>query len=75
MEAAANIQIGTCSANFLIQESIEQFGGFYSEILIEPIKWEDGYIIPSDKPGLGIELNEEVAANHAYEGTEQCSHR
>ncbi len=66
LEAAANIQIGTCSANFLIQESIEQFGGFYSEILIEPIKWEDGYIIPSDKPGLGIELNEEVADNHAY---------
>ena len=73
IEAAANIQIGTCSPNFLIQESIETFGGFYGELLgellKEPIKWEDGYIIPPDKPGLGVELNEEIAAQHPYEGT------
>ena len=69
IEAAANIQIATCSPNFLIQESIETYGGFYSEILKEPIKWEDGYIIPPDKPGLGIELNEEVAAAHPYTGS------
>lgn len=68
LEAAANIQIATCSPNFLIQESIETFGGFYAEIIKEPIKWEDGYIIPPDKPGLGIELNEEVAAQHPYTG-------
>ena len=30
---------------------------------------EDGYIIPSDKPGLGVELDEEVAARHPYTGT------
>ena len=30
---------------------------------------EDGYIIPPDKPGLGVELNEEIAAQHPYEGT------
>lgn len=69
IEAAANIQVGTCIPNFLIQESIEKFGGFYAEILKEPLKWEDGYIIPPDKPGLGVELNEEVAAQHPYEGT------
>ena len=69
IEAAANIQIATCSPNFLIQESIEDFTGFHAEILKEPIKWEDGYIIPPDKPGLGIELNEEVAAANPYSGS------
>ena len=69
IEAAANIQIGTCSPNFLIQESIETFGGFYAELLKEPIRWEDGYIVPPDKPGLGVELDEEVAAKHPYEGS------
>jgi 2-dehydro-3-deoxyphosphogalactonate aldolase len=69
IEAAANIQLATCSPNFLIQESIETFGGFYAEILKEPIKWEDGYIIPPTKPGLGVELNEEVAAKNPYTGT------
>jgi 2-dehydro-3-deoxyphosphogalactonate aldolase len=68
MEAAANIQLATCSPNFLIQESIETFAGFYAEILKEPIEWEDGYIIPPTKPGLGIELNEEVAARNPYTG-------
>jgi 2-dehydro-3-deoxyphosphogalactonate aldolase len=68
IEAAANIQIGTCSPNFLIQESIERFDGFHAEILKEPLQWEDGYIIPPTKPGLGVELDEEVAAKHPYEG-------
>ena len=69
IEAIANIQIDTCSPNFLIQESIETWGGFYAEILKEPIKWEEGYIIPPDGPGLGVELNEEVVEKYRYTGT------
>ena len=69
IEAAANIQLATCSPNFLIQESIETFGGFYAEILKEPIQWEDGYIIPPSKPGLGVELDEAVVAKSPYTGT------
>lgn len=65
---AANIQISTCSPNFLILEGIERWDGFHAEILKEPIKWEDGYVIPPTKPGLGVELDEEVAAKHPYSG-------
>ena len=68
IEAAANIQLGTCSPNFLIQESIEDLSGFHAAVLKEPIQWEDGYIIPPTKPGLGVELNEEVASRHPYTG-------
>jgi galactonate dehydratase len=70
IEAMANIQIGTCSPNFLIQESIETLSGFHAEILKEPIQWEEGYIIPPTKPGLGVELNEEVVNKHLYQGTD-----
>lgn len=42
------------------------WGGFQAEILKEPIQWENGYIIPPAKPGLGVELNEEVVAKHPY---------
>ena len=45
----------------LIQEGIETWGGIQAELLKEPIKWEKGYLIPPAKPGLGVELNEEVA--------------
>ena len=66
---AANIQIATCSPNFLILESIENWGGFHSEILKTPIRVEDGHVIPPTAPGLGVELNEAVAAANPYTGT------
>jgi len=68
IEAAANIQLDTCSHNFLVQESIETFGGFHAELLKEPIQWEEGYIIPPTRPGIGVELDEEVAAKNPYKG-------
>ena len=63
---AANIQIATCSPNFLILEGIQQWGGFHAQLLHTPIRWEEGYVIPPTAPGLGIELNEAVAREHAY---------
>ena len=68
IEALANIQLGASIPNFLILESIQQFGGFHAELLDQPIKWKEGYVIPSDRPGLGHELNEAVAEAHPYEG-------
>ncbi|GAB4391818.1 MAG: mandelate racemase/muconate lactonizing enzyme family protein [Kiloniellaceae bacterium] len=66
---AANIQISACSPNFLILESIQTWGGFHAELLKRPIEWEDGYVIPPEDPGLGVELDEAVARAHPYEGT------
>lgn len=66
VEGAANIQISACSPNFLVLEGIQQWGGFHAEILKKPITWENGYVIPPTGPGLGVELNEEVALAHPY---------
>ena len=68
--AAANIQLATCIPNFLILESIRKFEGFYADLLVNPIKWENGFVIPPTEPGLGVTLNEEVAKSHPYEGSE-----
>ncbi|MCH9704596.1 MAG: mandelate racemase/muconate lactonizing enzyme family protein [Proteobacteria bacterium] len=65
---AANIQLATCTPNFLILESIQQWGGFHADILKTPIQWEQGYVIPPTAAGLGVELNETLAAEHAYTG-------
>jgi galactonate dehydratase len=70
IEGAANIQLDTCSPNFLIQEGIQTWGGFHAQILKKPIRWEEGYIIPPTEPGLGIELDEEVASEHPYRGND-----
>jgi galactonate dehydratase len=65
---AANIQLATCSPNFLILEGIERWQGFHAEVLVKPIRWESGYVIPPTEPGLGVELNEAVIARHPYQG-------
>nr|WP_245635073.1 mandelate racemase/muconate lactonizing enzyme family protein [Marinobacterium profundum] len=63
--AAASIQLATATPNFLIQESIGTWDGFHADVLQQKIEWKDGYIIPSDKPGLGIELNMDVVKAHS----------
>jgi len=69
VEGAANVQLAACSPNFLILESIQTWSGFHAKILKKPIRWEAGYVIPSTEPGLGVELDEDVARAHPYEGT------
>lgn len=66
---AANIQLATCSPNFLILEGIRDWGGFHADLLENPIHWEDGYVIPPTAPGLGVELDEDVARAHPYTET------
>jgi len=68
VEGAANIQLSACSPNFLLLESIHTWGGFHAEILKKPVRWQDGYVLPPDAPGLGVELNEEVAEANPYTG-------
>lgn len=55
---AAALQLDTCSPNFLIQEY--NYTDLHSDILINPIKYENGFITPPKGLGLGIELNEKV---------------
>ena len=68
IEGAANVQLAACSPNFLILESIEEWGGFHSEILKQPMRWEDGYVLPPTAPGIGVELDEDVARANPYDG-------
>lgn len=60
--AAAAVQLDTCSPNFLIQEF--NVNDLHSEILVEPIQFENGSIIPPTGPGLGVELDESVVNKH-----------
>jgi len=64
---AANTQLSACSPNFLVLESIKKWDGFHGKLLKKPIRWEDGYVIPSPEPGLGVELDEAVAEAHPWD--------
>ena len=68
IEAAANLHVDLSTPNFLIQESIGKMENFHAKLLKKPLPWENGYFLPTTDPGLGVELNEEVAAAHPYTG-------
>lgn len=69
---AAQIQLDVCSTNFLIQESIEKMDTHGLDILLNtPFVWEDGYIIPSNLPGLGIDLNESAIESYSVDTFEE----
>lgn len=68
--AAANVQLATCTPNFLILETIEGWSGFHAELVDTDIAFVDGRIVPSSRPGLGVTLNEDVALAHPYTGSE-----
>jgi L-alanine-DL-glutamate epimerase-like enolase superfamily enzyme len=67
---AANIQLAACTPNFLILEGIERWDGFHGDLLTAPIEWQEGYVIPSKEPGLGVNLNEEVARANPWTGVD-----
>lgn len=55
---AAAQQICANVPNFLVQESIYKSGGFFDEVLAEPFIWDNGDLVVTDRPGIGIELDE-----------------
>jgi len=65
---AANVQLATCSPNFLILESIRDWTGIHADLLVSPMPFEDGHVIPPTAPGLGVELDEDFARANPYTG-------
>ena len=63
---AATINVSACIPNFLITEYFVNFKSRGDEIAVTPFKVENGYIKIPDKPGLGLELDEEAMARYPY---------
>ncbi|MBS9721041.1 mandelate racemase/muconate lactonizing enzyme family protein [Tianweitania sp. BSSL-BM11] len=66
---AANIQLAVTLPNFLILESLKQWDGFHASLLKRKIDWQEGHVIPSSEPGLGVELDEAVCEANPWTGT------
>ena len=69
VEWAANVHFAASIPNLLIAETIQTGGAFHMALIRNTITWEDGYIIPPEAPGLGIDFDEDLARAHPYTGT------
>jgi len=64
---AVNAQFDATATTFLIQEYHVDTDGPRRDLVLEPYKLVDGYLELPNKPGLGIDLNEDYVAKHPYE--------
>ena len=64
---AATLQVSACIPNFLITEYFVNLEPFGQTIATHPFEVVDSYIMLPEAPGLGIELDEEVLAQHPYQ--------
>ena len=63
---AATLQIAACCPNFNILEIMYSDVDYRKCVTDESLEYENGRIKIGDKPGLGIELNEEECLKHPY---------
>ncbi len=62
---AAALHVGLAIPNFGIQEHMRH-EPLVDEVFPHAYRFEDGYLHPGDAPGLGVDLDEELAAQHPY---------
>ena len=64
---AATLQLAACCPNFTILEIMYSDVTWRKDVTDEALEYEDGYLKIPDKPGLGIEINEEACLMHPYQ--------
>lgn len=66
IEWAANVQLAAAIPNILLAETIET--DFHAALIRYTIRVEGGYITVPDAPGLGIEVDEDLARANPFTG-------
>jgi galactonate dehydratase len=64
----ASLHVDFSTPNFGIQEITAPPQGFWSDIFYGgAARFENGYALPPDRPGLGVDLDEKLAATRPYQ--------
>ena len=66
VEWAANLHLSATLPNLLVAETIET--PFHSALIRDGLAVEDGHVTLSEAPGLGIEVDEDLARAHPWTG-------
>lgn len=61
---AACIHMDLATSNFAVQECARPPGTILPEMFPTQVTWSDGFLYPTDAPGLGIEFNPEAASKY-----------
>ncbi len=70
VSSAACLQLNMATPNFGVQEQPRRTGTVLTDVVPVQPEWRDGYLLPSDRPGLGIEFDREAARKHPFQMSE-----
>ncbi len=67
VSAAACLHLDLASSNFGVQELPRKPGTYMTDVFPVQLEWEGGYLLAPDRPGLGVEFDEDAANRHSFQ--------
>ncbi|HMO59006.1 MAG TPA: galactonate dehydratase [Roseiflexaceae bacterium] len=70
VSTAACLQLNLATPNFGVQEQPARPGTVLTDVVLDQPEWQDGYLLPPERPGLGIEFDREAAKRYPFRQAE-----
>ncbi len=67
VSTAACLHFNLATSNFGVQELPRRPGESLPDLILHQAEWRDGYLLPPERPGLGIEIDLSVLDKYPYE--------
>jgi galactonate dehydratase len=70
VSSAACLHLNLATSNVGVQEQPRRPGTTLTDVLPVQVEWQDGYLLPPTRPGLGVEFDREAARRSPFRMTE-----
>ena len=70
VSTAACLQLNLACSNVGVQEQPRRPGTSLTDVVPVQVDWQDGYLLPPTRPGLGVEFDREAARRSPFQMTE-----
>ena len=67
VSTAACLHLNLACNNFGVQEQPHRPGTMLTDVVPVQVEWEEGYLLPPTRPGLGVEFDREAARVHPFQ--------
>jgi len=72
---AASVHLSAALKECIVMELDYTYNPLRAELLREPLEVENGFLVPPDKPGLGVEVDPNALEKFAFSGIEEITLR
>jgi galactonate dehydratase len=70
VSTAACLQLNLATSNVGVQEQPRRPGTTFTDVVPVQVEWQDGYLLPPTRPGLGIVFDREAARHSPFQMVE-----